>query len=483
MRPRDLLLQIPAGSGTLYARVADAVRAAILDGRLGPGTLLPGTRALSEMLGVNRRTVVIGLQRLEAEGWIVTEPYKGAVVADELPSGARAAPKAPGPCTQLGFDLPSLMRPVSTSQTGALLLADGAPDPRLAPGEAISRGYQRAMARHGAAMLQGRDPLGDPLLREQIAAWISERHGVAVDADRILLTRGSRSAISLLAHALFQQGETVLVETPGNRSAWDVFQAGAQMTIQGIPPRDGALDVEGIDRRCRAERIRLLYLTARRQFPTGATLAQDRAEALLKVAAAHRVAILEDDYDAEITFGDRRAAPLLALDREGLVIHLGSLSRLIAPGLRIAFLVVPAPLAPFLANVKQHLEEQGDAALEWAIGDLIRDGELSRHLRRTRRIFEHRRDILADLLRVRLGGDLTFELPTGGMGLWLKVREGLDADAWVHAARVQGLRLNPPAWFSLDEPLPCFRMGFAQADEAELRLAVDRLVQARKSLD
>jgi GntR family transcriptional regulator/MocR family aminotransferase len=468
----------------LYVRVADAIKDAILEGRIGPGSCLPGTRAMAEMLGVNRRTVIAAVQRLEGEGWVVTEAYRGAVVAAELPSGAHLRSDEGAPAERgLGFDLPSLLQPVSTTQTGALLLADGAPDPRLAPGEAISRGYQRAMQRHGPALLQERDPMGNSLLREQIASWISERHGQRIDPDRILITRGSRSALALLTHTIFRKREAVLVESPGNRAAWDVFQSGAQMVLKSVHHGPGGVDLEAIQKQFRSERIRLLYMSARHQFPTGTVLAQDKAESLLSLAAEHRVAILEDDYDAEITFGERRAPSLLALDREGLVIHLGSLSRLIAPGLRIAFLVVPSQIAPFLASAKQRLEEQGDAILEWAIGDLIRDGDLARHLRRVRKIYQHRRDLLATLLRDHLGDDLEFEVPTAGMGLWLTVRQGLCAETWVRSARSFGLRLNPPSWFAVGEPDPSFRIGFAQADDSELGLAVERLVQARKTLN
>lgn len=483
MRHRDLLLHLDASDGMLYVRVANAIKDAILDGRLSPGSCLPGTRVLAEMLGVNRRTVITAIQRLEREGWVENEAYRGAVVATELPHGAHHKTGTSASVErQLGFDLPSLLQPISTTQSGALLLADGAPDPRLAPGEAISRGYQRAMQRHGPSLLQERDPMGNPLLREQIATWISERHALRVDPSQILVTRGSRSALALLTHAIFRKGETVLVESPGNRAAWEVFQSGAQMILKWVHHGLDGVDLKGLRKCFRSDRIRLLYLTARRQFPTGSVLGKDQAEELLSLAAEHRVAILEDDYDAEIVFGERRTPPLLALDREGLVIHLGSLSRLIAPGLRIAYLVVPPQIAPFLASAKQRLEEQGDAALEWAVGDLIRDGELARHLRRVRSIYQHRRDHLASLLREHLGDDLEFEIPTGGMGLWLKANRGLCAETWVRNARNHGLRLNPPSWFSPESPDPSFRMGFAQADDTELGLAVERLTRARQAL-
>jgi GntR family transcriptional regulator/MocR family aminotransferase len=188
--------------------------------------------------------------------------------------------------------------------------------------------------------------------------------------------------------------------------------------------------------------------------------------------------VIEDDYDGEIHFGDRRSEPLLALDRTGQVIHIGSLSRLLAPGLRLGYLVLPEPLVPFLARVKLSREEQGDPAFEWAVADLIRDGELTRHVRRTRKVYEVRRDCLVSLLWERLGAHLDLAPPEGGMGLWIRARAGVDAEGWVRGARQAGLILNPPSHFFLDGAQPAFRMGFAQANETELGEAVERLVKA-----
>jgi GntR family transcriptional regulator/MocR family aminotransferase len=207
-------------------------------------------------------------------------------------------------------------------------------------------------------------------------------------------------------------------------------------------------------------------------------MSRPRGAEILRLAAQHRVAVLEDDYDGEFAYSERRTEPLLAQDASGQVIHIGSLSRLLAPGLRLGYMVLPTPLVPLLARVKRNLEEQGDATLEWAVADLIRDGELTRHLRKARKVYQARRDHLVALLRERLGEHLEVGQPGGGMGLWVKVRGGIDAEAWVQAARVCGLVLNAPSHYFLGSPEPAFRMGFAQANEAELDQAVERLAQA-----
>jgi len=479
MRARDLLLSLEAVSGpTLGLRIVQALQRAIVDGRLTPGTALPGSRVLAEQLKVNRNTIVFALQELEAQGWLVTEPSLGTFVADELPSGARPAPpSALAQPDQMGFDLPSFLQPASLAASGALLLADGAADARLVPTDELAQGYQRALRRHGAHLLEDRDPLGTPLLREAVAAWIAERHGVRVDAARILITRGSRGALALLATSLFRAGEVAAVENPGNRGAWEILQQGARLDLRPVPVDAGGVDLDALEALLGRERIRLLYLTPRRQFPTGASMTRERGLDLLRLAAKYRVAVVEDDYDGEFCYGEARPEPLLALDRSGQVLHLGSLSRLLAPGLRLGYVVLPAPLAPFLARAKRSREEQGDPALEWAVADLIRDGELARHVRKSRKIYESRRDLLVSLLRERLGANLEVEPPGGGMGLWVRVNPSLDAERWIRAVQTCGLKLNPPSQFFMDRPEPAFRMGFTQADEVELREAV-RLLEA-----
>lgn len=484
MRSNDLLLSLADAPGAaLYQRIALTIQNAILEGRLPRRTALPGTRVLADLLGVNRRTVIAAIQELEAQGWLVTRPNSGTYVSDELPSGAaakRAGELLPG--ALVGFDLPSILQPVSTTLTGDLLLEDGSPDPRLAPADELAKGYQRALRRHGARLLGDRDPLGTPLLREIVAAWVSERHGVRIEAERILITQGSRESLALLATAMLRPGSLAAVEDPGNRGAWEIFQQVGKMELRPVPVDGEGLDPAALEALLRKERIRFLYLTPRRQFPTAVVLSEDRKNAILKLAETHRVAVLEDDYDGEYCYEDARTEPLISRDRTGQVIHIGSLSRLLAPGLKLGFMVLPRPLLPILAKIRRSRGVLGDPVLEWAVADLIRDGELARHLRRVRKVYGARRDFLAGRLREELGDALDLTVPGGGMSLWLQGREGTHVEAWILAARAQGLILNPPSRFHLGPAGSGFRMGFAQADEVELESAVRRLKAAHAIL-
>jgi GntR family transcriptional regulator/MocR family aminotransferase len=204
----------------------------------------------------------------------------------------------------------------------------------------------------------------------------------------------------------------------------------------------------------------------------------------LELAAQHRVAILEDDVDGEYSFGEAHSRSLLSLDTRGQVVFIGSLSRLLAPGIRLGFLVAPPELAVRLARLRKALEWQGDRVLEWAVADLIRDGELSRHLRKTRKIYEQRRDLISKLLASELGTYLTVQASDGGLSLWLRSTGAQALAPWISAARSLGLVLQPPEHFYIDPPEEAFRLGFAHLDEGMIQDAVGRLkhdlVQAAK---
>ena len=480
MRLRDLALNLDdPGGPTLKARIARALEKAIREGRLKPGTVLPGSRSLADGLGVTRNTVVAALEDLVAEGWLVSEPWRGMVVAPDPTIGLGAPAPVPGqPGPAAGFDLPSRLTRLSTGFSGMLNLADGAADSTLAPREEMAKAYQRAVRLHGRTLLGHGEPQGNPLLREVLAEWASERLGVAVGPERIVVTRGGRAGFRLVAEALLKPGDAVGVEEPGNRATWETLIRTCRAEPRPLPiDGEGALP-DGLEAALRQGPLRMIHLSPRRQYPTGAVMGAGRARALLDLAARHRIAVFEDDGDAEIAFGEGRTLPLLALDTSGQVLFGASLSRLVAPGVRLGFLVVPPALASHLARMRKDQGTQGDQIAEWAFADLIRDGELARHLRRVRRIYEARRDFACAELRRELGAHLAFQVPDGGMALWLRTRDGMDLAAWVQRARGRGLLLKPPGHFYLGDPAPATRLGFAQVEEAALAEAVQRLKQA-----
>jgi len=475
MRLRNLVLNLDGATGdTLVRRIADALERAIREGRLRPGTALPGSRTLAQDLGVARNTLAAALDRLVADGWLVSEPWRGTFVAPAPPVGQ--APEA-GPPAAAGFDLPSRFSAVTADLEGVLDLREGRADPRLVPLEELGQAYRRALTRHGGRLLGEGEPQGNQLLREVLAGWMGERHGVPAGPEQILVTGGARMALQVACAALLKPGACVGVEEPGNRTAWEIIRRTAQAELRPLAVDAQGLVPEALEAALRAGPMRMVYTTPRRQYPTGAALPAERAERLLALAAEHRLVVFEDDSDGEIRFGGRPEAPLLARDRTGQVLFAGSLARILAPGANLGFLVAPAPLIAPMARIRRDLAARGDRVLEWAIADFIRDGGLARHLRRVVPLYAERRNLLAGLLGRELGPRLEFRVPDGGLAMWLKAAGTVDLVAWVGAARQAGVLLHPPGRFFLGPPQPCTRLGFAHLDPAGLQEAVRRLKQ------
>jgi GntR family transcriptional regulator / MocR family aminotransferase len=236
-----------------------------------------------------------------------------------------AMPEAP-----VAYRLPSL-------PPGTLNLSNGAPDVRLVPAQAIGRAYRRVLARRGADLLAYGDPEGHPALRAALASMLASTRGLAVTADDILVTRGSQMALTLTARALLRPGDVVAVEQFGYRPAWEAFRA-AGATVVPVPiDRDG-LDVDALKRLASRTTLRALYVTPHHQYSTTVTLKAASRLALLALARAKRIAIIEDDYDHEFHFDGRPVLPLASADRTGLVVYIGTLSKILAPGLRVGYI-------------------------------------------------------------------------------------------------------------------------------------------------
>ena len=206
-------------------------------------------------------------------------------------------------------------------------------------------------------------------------------------------------------------------------------------------------------------------------------MSASRRLALLDVARARRLFVLEDDYDHEFHYEGRPVLPLASADPHGVVVYVGTLSKVLAPALRVGFVVAPPPVIERLAALRRVVDRQGDHVLELALADLLDEGLLQRHIRRTRRVYAERRDALHALLEQELGGVLTCERPQGGTAVWGRVRRDVDVDAWAARARERGLVLQPGRMFAFDgKARPHLRLGFAQHDPREAREAVRRMV-------
>jgi GntR family transcriptional regulator/MocR family aminotransferase len=441
-------------------------------GLLKPGDSLPGYRVLGARLGISKNTVMAAYHELQAEGWVISTPGEGSVVAPDPPPrlpGSTAEAETPGSSTAMGFDLtPGADAEVPQGSPSLLKVASGLPDPRLLPGAELARAYRRALVLNRQQNLVLEDPQGHPMLRDSLARMLRDSRGIAAAPENILVTRGSQMALFLVGQALLTPGAAVAVEALGHPGAWEAFtRAGARCLP--VPLDEAGMRVSALDQLAQSERLRAVFVTPLRQYPTLVQLTVERRERLMALATNHRFAVIENDQDSEFLFEGRARAPLAAEDPAGVVIHVGTLSKIFSPNLRLGYVHGPAPLIARMRALRQALDRQGDMVLERAFAELLDDGAIHRHLNRMQQTYRIRRDVLCRALVRAFGDDLRFQVPEGGLALWVQVSERVDVDRWAARALERGVAFQPGRRFAFDGgPVHALRLGFSNYPEADL---------------
>lgn len=480
LRPWDLRITLDREAAQpAYLQIAHAIMDGIKRGRLAPGSALPGTRELAEMVGVNRKTVQQAYEELLAQGWLTAEPKRGTFVSAALPVVEEVQAPLPHAPAAAGFLLrraaPNL--PYAPPARGALVFDDGAPDTRLMPAPLVARAWRRALLEASHRNLLGYgDPRGLFTLREAVADMLNADRGLNVTAENICITRGSQMAIYLASRLLVQNGDAAAIEFLSYPPAREVFAAaGANIMAVGLDEQGMCLD--DLEAACKRQRIRAVYVTPHHQFPTTVTMPPERRIRLLALAEQYEFVIVEDDYDHEFHFAHRPVLPLASAQNWERLLYIGSLSKLLSPSLRIGYLAGAEDVIARAGAEIMMIDRQGDPATEAAAAELMREGVLKSHTRKVLRLYEERRHCLAEALRAALGARAAFSVPQGGLALWVNFAPGTVLSP-VALGR-QKIGVTPGQAFATNgHGTNGARLGFGSMNEAELRDAVARLTRA-----
>jgi GntR family transcriptional regulator/MocR family aminotransferase len=301
-----------------------------------------------------------------------------------------------------------------------LVLNAGFPDPRIAPMEALvsTIRWLSRQSLHKKYLGYGGGQ-GTPYLRETLAAFLNDTRGLSITPENILITNGAQMGLYLSASLLLKNNSDVIVGTPGYARANRTFATmGAR--IHFVPVDEHGLDVAQVERLCRSREIKMIYAIPHHHHPTSVTLAPERRIALLELAAQYRFAIVEDDYDYEFHYTGNPMMPMASLDRNGNVIYVGTLSKSLAPAIRVGFMVTPIPFIESATRLRKTIDTQGDSLIENAIAELYKDGTIDRHIKKSVKLYKERRDHFCGLLASELGGLISFQVPEGGMSVWTR---------------------------------------------------------------
>lgn len=463
-------------------RLYQALRSAILEGRLLAGAVLPASRVLAQDLGIARNTAVHAYEQLVAEGYVQSS-RQGTVVA-----ALGAAPRLGGSARQEspgGIAGPGLSQRVRgfgrvrRPEDDLLPFMPGTPALDAFPFNTWRRLIERAQRQASVQDLGYRHAVGEPELRQAIAAHLRAARGVRCQAEQVIVTDGTQHSLDVCAHLLADPGDHVWMEHPGYGGARTAFTAAGLVQVPVTVDAEGQQAMD--DTLWRQQTPRLVYATPSHQYPLGSVLTLARRLALIEQARRHGAWILEDDYDSEFRHDGPPLAAMQGLLDDAPVVYLGTFSKSMFPGLRLGFIVMPAVLAERAVAVVGELVRQGRAAEQRALAAFIHDGHFARHLRRMRKLYASRQQALRDALDrhwpiegVVLGGQ-------GGMHLTLSLPASQPDAEVAQRALTLGLSPRPLSFYGTAGGTAGFNglvMGYAHVPEKDVGRHVETLVHA-----
>jgi len=462
LRPWPLEIQLDKKSNTaLYLQIADAIINAIKSGKLSSGNALPGSRQLAVLLHVNRNTVIEALDVLTAEGWLITMDRKGTFVADVLPES--------------GLEKKQQQKANTTEEEikPHLVFDDGLPDSRLAPMTDLARAYREIFNRKSRWQIMGySNEFGNTEFRKAIAQMLNFKRGMNISLDQICITRGSQMAMYLAAHSLFSKGDFVMIENPGYQPAWKAFEnAGAALLPVSITP-DG-LNLDEVEEYLKKyNTIKAIYVTPHHQFPTTVTMSLKKRLKLIELSNKYGFTIIEDDYDHEFHFGQRPILPISSYETAQNFIYIGTLSKIVAPALRIGYLVSTPERIEKVGEHRKIIDVQGDNIMEEAVLHLINEGIIKRHLKKTNLIYKAKRDYFESLCKQHLKDKITFTKPEGGLAFWIVPNATIDLPFVCQQLLAKGIKIMNPENFSCTNSASGFRLGYASLTEQQMEQGI-----------
>lgn len=465
----------PRGSRERLHELHRQLRGAIVDGRLHAGLRLPSTRALATLYCVSRNTVVATYDRLLSEGYVKARAGSGTYIADALPNRGLSPPRIADPETDRRISAywrgVAATRPAATRERSRFAFPLGVPDSEPFPFPEWRRLMTRAFRAltHSPAVYA--EPQGRAALRTAIANHVSFARAVACRPEDIVVTAGAQQAFDLLARVLVTPGRTIVaVEDPGYPPLRTAFLA-AGAEVVAVPVDNQGLVVERLPRNAR-----VIYATPSHQFPLGVAMSLKRRTALLEFARVNGAVVIEDDYDSEFRFESRPLDALQTLDLWESVLYVGTFSKSLSPALRLGFIVAPSWARGPLVAAREYADWHSPTLLQDTLAAFITEGHLARHVRKMRRIYGGRRELLLKLLR-RDFSEWLEPLPSiAGLHLTARVKAGVDPDELVLRARAMQVGVESLRGYYLGRPkMPGLTFGYGAISDRDIAGGLARL--------
>jgi len=452
----------PNSQTPLYRQLYETIKALIDSGEIANGTRLPATRELAGQLGLNRATISAAYALLESEGLINGHVGRGSFVASKITKR-----------TQVNWrellDLSTAASPAAPAATPHASFASSRPSELLFPLEEFRVTCAEVIASDEAqTILQLGSPAGYLPLRRYLLE-LARTEGIARDSDDILITSGCQQAFDLIQRTLVQSAGTVLVEDPVYLGVKHVFERSG-VRLVGVPMTAYGIDLDALARIVERERPCLLAVTSNFQNPTGATLPLAGRKELLGITQPAGVVVVENDIYGPLAYEGEPIAPIKRWDHTGDTILLRSFSKVAFPGLRVGWIIGPRPLIEKLTELKQWTDLHSDQLSQAVLLRFAESGRLEQHRQRMLAAGRERLRAVLEACEKYLPAEAKFTRPRGGMSLWIRLPQPLDAGELLPRAEREGVTYLPGKYFAVSRQEPnSLRISFAGMAPDQIR--------------
>lgn len=471
------------GKEPVYKQIVNYINRKISSGDWTIGSNLPSQRVLAESFGVNRSTVVRALEELCSYGILEGTTGKGTVVTSNTWSVLMStAPPDWGNYLKAGTfqeNVPTVqMINKLEFEKDIIRLGTGELSPDLFPAEMMREILQRLPDRFPSLNYLG--PLGLPELRRALSLRL-KKQGIDADPSCILITSGSLQALQLISVCMLKPGSVVYTESPSYLKSLQVFPS-AGMKLSGVPmDREGILywnignRTENSGKGTAGDmQDALLYTIPTFHNPTGTLMSEARRQELFRFCSNHRLPIIEDNAYGELWLEEEPPKPLKTMDQHGMILYLGTISKTLAPGLRIGWLVGPESVVERLGDVKMQVDYGASSISQWALAELFSSGLYDEYLENLRQKLKDRRDFALSLLSKHFKDLAQWDVPRGGFYIWLRLNGKVPLDQLFHLMRKERVLINPGSIYDFGKN-QSIRLSYAYASEKELTAGIEKL--------
>lgn len=451
----------------LHRQLYEALRRAILENKLSPEERLPSSRNLVQDLGLSRNTVVAALNQLTVEGYLVSRVGSGTFVSAKVPQRQRRPLRQTShPAQQLSHRGQALGQHFCASELEIQPFTPGIADFSAFPVALWQRLQNKHWRMTYPDMLDYSSSGGYAPLRRAVADYLHMFRSVALDLDQVIITSGTQESLELCSQLLADVGDTVWLEDPAYWGAGKAFMA-TGLKIHPVPVDDQGIAPRPHDK---TTPPKLMYVTPSHQYPTGAVMSLERRHQILSLAKQHQAWVLEDDYDSEFRFSGPPIASLAGLDTQGRVLYLGSFSKVLYPGLKLAYVVVPKGLAAAFKAAHYDLNRPGQMPVQAALAEFIDMGHFAACLRKARQSYAQRRHCLLEALQPCLGTHARITGAEQGLHLCVRLPDHLDDQALARQLGKLGLVVRPLSAYCLKRrDLRGLVIGYGYAPLAQIQ--------------